>query len=797
MEHASSNSHKEEDPSPDDAARFRVCTIATKRELPSTILLAQSFAAHHAKIPIAVLIVDATAGDFLSGLPFNVLDSEAIPVGRDTLRRMATYYDAKELSAALKPFLLQHLLDSGDDAVMYLDHDIEVFAPLDDLFTIARDRIVLTPHITQPMCRDTLGVPDEETFLLHGQFNLGFLAVSDASRSFLDYWSQRTRLFALDDPGKGYFLDQRWVDAAPGMFDCSIIRDQTCNVGYWNLHERDLGFDASGTWTVGSRPLRFFSFSGHNPNEPFRLSENLNGILRVRVDQQPALRRVLHERAERVLAVRGTADPQPYGWSRTTGGMQLTRPIRRLYWDAVRHAEEEAVAPPPHAFEDDQGRGFLSWLREPVSPGNPVPRHVYARWEHQPDLQAAFPDALGADARRLTKWAREDAAAIHTTPVQLRAEPSGPTTPLSGVNLLGYLDGEFGVAAAGRMLSRMISASGVPVATTLLRTDAHRHRYPYLATIEGAPFDVTIFAVNAAELLHLSQTAQITHYPRRNRVGVWYWEVGVFPDFMRPAFDLVDEVWCASDHVHAALTACGATTVRKHPLVIESPSTPTALLRTDLGLPSDRFLYGFVFDYESVLQRKNPIGLIDAYRRAFGPEDDTALVLKAINGARRPDAAAAVREAADERPDIVFLDQHLDAVQMRGLFGLLDCYVSLHRSEGLGLTIATAMAAGTPAIATGWSGNLEFMNAQNSVLVPYDLTEVGPGAYPYPPDACWAEPDLDAAAHAMREFYDHPAMAPELGRRGASTVTANHGVRAAADWFDEQFATLSQRGAEV
>jgi glycosyltransferase involved in cell wall biosynthesis len=145
----------------------------------------------------------------------------------------------------------------------------------------------------------------------------------------------------------------------------------------------------------------------------------------------------------------------------------------------------------------------------------------------------------------------------------------------------------------------------------------------------------------------------------------------------------------------------------------------------------------------------------------------------------------------------VFLDQHLDTVQMRGLFGLLDCYVSLHRSEGLGLTIATAMAAGTPAIATGWSGNMEFMNAQNSVLVAYDLTEVGPGAYPYPPDACWAEPDLDAAAHAMRELYDHPAMAPELGRRGASIITAKHSIVAAADWFDKQFATLSQCGADV
>jgi hypothetical protein len=788
--------HDEEPGSREDSTGWRLCTIVTERDLPSAIALADSFSAHHPQIPITALVVDAMPDDFLSRLPFDVVRPEAISLDGDAFRRMATCYDERELSAAVKPLLLQLLLNNGDDVVMYLDHEIEVFAPLDDLFTMARDRTVLTPHIVKPMARDVLGVPDEETFLLHGQFNLGFIAVSAASGPFLDYWKERTRLFALDEPTSGYFLDQRWVDPAPGMFACSVVRDPTCNVGYWNLHERDLEFTGSGAWTVGGSPLRFFHFSGHNPNEPFRLSEHLTGTPRVRVDQQPALRRMLQERAARVVALQNTADRPPYHWSRTTGGMELTRPIRRLYWDALRRAEQESVAPPPSAFEDDGGRNFLAWLREPVSPGNPVPRHLYARWEDRTDLRMAFPDALGADAGGLTKWAREDPSAIYTTPLALRIEPSEPPAPLSGVNLLGYLDGEFGVAAAGRMLSRMVSASGVPLATTLLRTDAHRHRHPHLATIEGVPFDVTIFAVNAAELLHLSRTAEMTHYPTRNRVGVWYWEVGRFPDFMLPALDLVDEVWCASDHVHTALTASGATAVLKHPLVIDAPSGPTALLRTDLGLPGDRLLYGFVFDYESVLQRKNPTGLIHAYRRAFGPEDGAALVLKTINSGRRPDAAAAVREAADERPDIVFLDQHLDAVQMRGLFGLLDCYVSLHRSEGLGLTIATAMATGTPAIATGWSGNLEFMTAQNSTLIPYDLTEVGPGAYPYPPDACWAEPDLDAAAHAMRELFDKPAKALDLGRR-ASTVTENHSVVAAADWFDRQFARLSQHGADA
>src|SRR5262249_27490592 len=208
------------------------------------------------------------------------------------------------------------------------------------------------------------------------------------------------------------------------------------------------------------------------------------------------------------------------------------------------------------------------------------------------------------------------------------------------------------------------------------------------------------------------------------RVGVWYWEVGVLPQSMRNAFDLVDEVWCASDYVRDCLAPWGDRPIRKHPLVLEQ-SFPTALVRADLGLPESKFLFGFVFDYSSVLQRKTPLGLVDAYPRAFGPDDGAGLVLKTIHAELWPEAAAQVRAAAADRDDIIFLDGFLEPLEMRALFQLIDCYVSLHRSEGLGLTLASAMAAGTPAVATGWAGKLEVMKAHNSIPWPSELVEGG------------------------------------------------------------------------
>ena len=130
---------------------------------------------------------------------------------------------------------------------------------------------------------------------------------------------------------------------------------------------------------------------------------------------------------------------------------------------------------------------------------------------------------------------------------------------------------------------------------------------------------------------------------------------------------------------------------------------------------------------------------------------------------------------------------------MRAFFQfLIDCYVSLHRAEGLGLTIASAMSAGIPAIATGWSGNLEFMTADNSVLVPYELRDVGPDAAPYPADAIWAEPDRHVAASSMRALFEQPDLATRLGGRGRDDLTplAAHG--AGAEWLVQRYQDVTQ-----
>ena len=167
------------------------------------------------------------------------------------------------------------------------------------------------------------------------------------------------------------------------------------------------------------------------------------------------------------------------------------------------------------------------------------------------------------------------------------------------------------------------------------------------------------------------------------------------------------------------------------PLPVPIPRRSETVTRGSLHLP-DGFLFLFAFDFFSIFERKNPLGLIRAFTRAFRAGEGPTLVIKTINGDRKLHDLEKLRAATEGRQDIIVIDEDYSAEEKNSLLGLCDCYVSLHRSEGLGLTMAEAMGLGKPVIATGYSGNLDFMTAENSYLVDYTMGAVPAGSDPYP-----------------------------------------------------------------
>jgi glycosyltransferase involved in cell wall biosynthesis len=248
---------------------------------------------------------------------------------------------------------------------------------------------------------------------------------------------------------------------------------------------------------------------------------------------------------------------------------------------------------------------------------------------------------------------------------------------------------------------------------------------------------------------------------------VWGWETDAIPARWREAFPLLDEIWVYSTYVAANLARVAPIPVRCIPPPVSPPEVGDVDL--DLGLP-DGFRFLFMFDFFSTIQRKNPVGLIDAFQRAFAPGEGPQLVIKTINGVHRYEALDEVLAAAGGRPDIHVVDRSLSGAERDALVAGCDCYVSLHRSEGFGLTLAECMALGKPVIGTAFSATTDFMTEDNSYPVGYELTRVGADCEIYPPDGTWAEPDVDQAAGHMRSVIENPGEARAKGERARARI---------------------------
>lgn len=376
----------------------------------------------------------------------------------------------------------------------------------------------------------------------------------------------------------------------------------------------------------------------------------------------------------------------------------------------------------------------------------------------------------------------------------MRSLLRGRVTATPGVNVVGQFRSESGVGEAARAVVAGLDAAGIPV-LPVLPLDASPSRqgvaFP-VVSLAQATFPLTLSLLPAFETPPFLAAAPARFLRGRRFVGLWWWELDAFPDFMAEAFTQVDAVWAGTHHVQAALArAAQGTPVELIRYAVRRP-VPTGATREALGLPGG-VLFTTVFGYYSSVARKNPAGVIEAFQRAFpiaepgGPQ----LVVKAIDEAAHPEEHAAIMALVAPRPDIHLLPGYLDRAAMDDLLALSDVVVSLHRAEGLGYTPAEAMALGTAVIATRYSGNLEYMTDANALLIDAPMITIGADGGPYAADAQWADPDLDQAAAAMRRLAGDPALRDALGQRAAADLAAQFSVQAAGESMRAALARLA------
>jgi glycosyltransferase involved in cell wall biosynthesis len=788
----------------------RACTIVARNYVAHARVLANSFLAHHPGGEFTVLLIDDEAREFgESSRAFQCVRLSDIGLDQKEIGRLAAIYDVTELATAVKPPLLRYLLSSGRGDVIYLDPDIRIYGSLAEVSELAqRHSIVLTPHTMVPMPRDERRI-DEFQILAAGVYNLGFIAVGPGSAPFIEWWWQKTRREAFSDPLRMMFTDQRWVDFVPGFFDHAILKDPTYNVAYWNLHGRNLEW-RDGTYFVDGAPLKFFHFSGFDAKRPYLLSKHQGDKPRILLSENPALARICEEYgAELEQAGHQAGSALPYGWATLPSGIPLGGRMRRVYGQGLAASEEGREAEPPLPFGETE-QAFIDWLNEPVPVGirTRVSRYLYSLYLDREDLRRAFPNLAGADGPRYMAWVRAYGVQQEPIPTQLLPPEAEklreadttyvpPSALTRGINVAGYFRAELGVGEAARLLTDAIEATGIPHSTIDYGATLSRRGHVFAERGGGrAPYDVNVVCVNADQTPQFAADAGTAFFEGRHTAGFWFWELEQFPSTMHAAFDHVDEVWTATRFVASGIRAIGRRPVFTVPLPIPVPSCSPQVTRSSLGL-SAGFMFLFMFDFFSVVERKNPIGLINAFARAFRPSEGPILVIKTINGASRLNDVECVRAVARDRPDIFIVDNYYSAEQKNSLLGLCDCYVSLHRSEGLGLTMGEAMGLGKPVIATAYSGNLDFMTPDNSYLVDYVQDAVPAGCTPYPKGAPWADPSIDQAAEYMRRVYEAPTEAVRKGQLARQDVLTKHNAASAGRFVAERLESIERTRATL
>lgn len=777
---------------------MNICTIIARNYAAHARVLARSFAATHPDGHCSVLVIDEPEGHLdPAGEPFELVRLDEI--GLPDAERMAAIYDVVELSTAVKPWLMRHLLDrDGVDTITYLDPDIRVVDSLAEIERRSREHGgVLTPHLTSPLPRDGRK-PSEEDIMIAGSYNLGFISLGadgPIAGPLFEWWSERLENECLIDPGNGLFVDQRWIDLAPGMWpEISILRNPAYNVAYWNLPYRRLEIDGDG-YRVDGEPLRFFHFSGYDPRRADELSKHQN---RIKLRDDPALSRICDEYKQELLD-NGFEEARTwsYGWNEAANGLKLDRIARSLYREGIESGRlTESV------FAGVGAERFTAYLTAPIhgSEEAPVNRYATALWESRQDLRDVFPDIEGASATAYLEWMRnfggETGMSVEMLLGPARSNGSDPVAEeeerREGVNVVGYISSERGVGEAARQVISALDSRRIPSAS--IDTPAEPGEIEkVLKAVSDAdhPYDFNLICVNADMLPAVAAALGPRFFAGRRTAGLWFWEISTFPEQWLASFDALDEVWVASEFIADALRPVAPVPVRTMRVPV-TPAEPVTMSRAELGLPED-FTFLFVFDYRSVFRRKNPLGLVEAFSKAFEPGEGPSLVIKSIFGEEFPQHREQLAKAVAGRPEIHLIEDNIPAAAKNAMVASCDCYVSLHRSEGLGLTMAEAMYFGKPVIATAYSGNLDFMTQANSFLVPTAPVAIGDDAEPYPPDGEWAEPDLDHAAELMRSVFTDRVAREERGRRAATDIRLTHSPDAAAAWIE---ARLTEGRAE-
>ena len=321
----------------------------------------------------------------------------------------------------------------------------------------------------------------------------------------------------------------------------------------------------------------------------------------------------------------------------------------------------------------------------------------------------------------------------------------------NGINVVGPLKKQSGLGQGSRLLLEAVKKSKYDFSAICVESGPNT-TYDDILTKEF-PNKINLLSCQPSFLFEsMISQINIDNLKGRYNIAFWLWELDKIPEEFKDSFKYVNEIWTPSNFVKEAFEKETDLPVKVIPYGINTNKNEK-LTRKDFNIPEDKFVYLSMFSSKSSSERKNPMAAIDAFIKAFNDKkDDVFLVIK-INGSYKKDLDI-LNEKLKGVSNYIIIDKVLSQEDIYSLISLCDVFVSLHRSEGFGFPIAEAMSLGTVPIATNYSGNIDFMNEDNSCLVNYKMISIESDVdLVYKKGNHWAEPNIEEAAKYMVKLY--------------------------------------------
>ncbi|MEX1013702.1 MAG: glycosyltransferase [Candidatus Paceibacterota bacterium] len=341
-----------------------------------------------------------------------------------------------------------------------------------------------------------------------------------------------------------------------------------------------------------------------------------------------------------------------------------------------------------------------------------------------------------------------------------------------GVNILGYIDAQSGVGEAARSLIRAVKEANIPYALNNETTSpSERDDTKYNKEFKNYnPYPINIIVINGDTFKNVLRNRSNLYTKDKYNIAYWAWELEDIPKKWIPLINIVDEIWVPSSFVKNAFEkhTKKPITIIPHSINIKR----SFFNRKYFSISNDKFVFLYIFDFYSHFERKNPLALVNAFKKSFENNESVKLIIKCSNSQSDQENFKKIKNETEQNKNIEIIDKYLTRKEILSLINICNAYVSPHRSEGFGLTIAEAMSLGKPVIATNYSGNTDFMNEDNSFPVDYKLIELKKDYGPYKKGNAWADININKLSKYMKYLYENPKQIKNVSENAIKTINS-------------------------